>query len=83
MTMPTERTRALLFALDFLKEVLNKEKNPTIPDDIRRQAEVVLRHYPSKFEIRLIAEHESRHTQDTLGGNYLDPKEVDRYLKSS
>lgn len=54
MTMPNERTRALLMAGDLLRELLNSED---LPEEIRRQIVVVLRHYPESDDIA----HQVRH----------------------
>ena len=47
MTMPHERTRALRFAGEFLRELLNTDIDP----ELKRQARLILRHYPSPEEI--------------------------------
>jgi hypothetical protein len=48
MTMPTERTRALLWAGEFLREVQMSE---TLPEKLKTQASWILRHYPEAGEI--------------------------------
>ena len=48
MTMPSERTRALIQARDFLVELA---QDATLSAPIRRQAHQLLRHYPSSNEI--------------------------------
>lgn len=53
MTIPLERTRSLLQTREFLQELLNPEKTLGIPEDIRRQARVLLRHYPGNAELHL------------------------------
>ena len=60
MTMPNERTRALLFAYDLLNDLRAPVKTPGVPDEIRERALHVLRHYPDRFEIVSIAEHGAR-----------------------
>jgi len=57
MTMPNERTRALLFAYDLLNDLCAPSKTPGVPDEIRERALHVLRHYPDRYEIASIAEH--------------------------
>lgn len=54
MTMPNERTRALIMAGDFLRELLPLSG---ASDELKRQARVILRHYPTENEI----DHEIRH----------------------
>lgn len=48
MTMPTERTRALRWAGEFLRSV---RADPLISHERRREADVILRHYPDWREI--------------------------------
>lgn len=48
MTMPYERTRALRWAGEFLREVRRSEE---CPESLRRQAHVILRHYPDAWDI--------------------------------
>jgi hypothetical protein len=55
MTMPIERTRALRLAGELMRDLLNVNKNPDVPDEIRKYAEVVLRHYPDGSEIEQMA----------------------------
>lgn len=54
MTMPDERTRALRFAREFLESLLSREEWPGLPEELRRQALVTLRHYPAAGELRLL-----------------------------
>lgn len=44
MTMPEERTRALRWAGEFLREV---RKTEGVPEELKRQAWVILRHTPA------------------------------------
>lgn len=55
MTMPNERTRSLVFARELLEQLAQPELAASIPDEVRRQALVVLRHFPSKQEIEWLA----------------------------
>ncbi|WP_372240697.1 BPSL0761 family protein [Pseudomonas sp. PB120] len=48
MTMPSERTRALIQTRDFLAELA---QDPILAESIRRQARQLLRHYPHANEI--------------------------------
>lgn len=56
MTIPSERTRAVLFAEEFLMDLCNPKKTPKVPKYIRQQASIVLRHYPSKFYLDITNE---------------------------
>lgn len=51
MTLPDERTRALLWAKEFLQDLLDPKKTPRVPLAVRRRARSVLKHYPYKSEI--------------------------------
>ena len=46
MTMPDERTRAVMQTKAFLLELQNTTKSPGVPENIRREAHRLLRHYP-------------------------------------
>lgn len=62
MTLPDERTRAIKYARDFLRELLDSSKTKRIPKDIRRRAGDVLRHFPSDLDIHLVAKDSDRFT---------------------
>lgn len=49
MTMPFERTWAVLNTREFLLNLLDPKKTPRVPKDIRRQAGRLLKHYPTKY----------------------------------
>ena len=46
MTVPAERTRALVCTHGFLKDLLNPGVTPGVPKDVRATAKWLLRHYP-------------------------------------
>jgi hypothetical protein len=46
MTMPTERTRAVMQTKAFLLELQNTTKSPGFPENVRQEAHRLLRHYP-------------------------------------
>jgi hypothetical protein len=58
MTVPIERTNAVLRTEEFLKDLLDPKKTPRIPKAIREQAYSCLRHYPTKYDMDTIAERE-------------------------
>ena len=60
MTMPNERTRALLLAGELLTQLASSVKTHDVPDGIRKQAQHILRHYPSVSDIRYLAENAER-----------------------
>ena len=63
MTMPFERTRAVLATKEFLVELLNPEQTPRIPRPIRGYAKSLLRHYPDAWDIH----RASRWAADVFG----------------
>jgi hypothetical protein len=73
MTMPDERTRALLLAGKLLAELASPLKTPGVPDSIRESARHVLRHYPDKGDIVGIADQAER---GALSGSLLDAAEA-------
>ena len=52
MTMPNERTRALRWVGEFLRECRERE----LPEDLARQIDVILEDYPSNQSIAYAAE---------------------------
>lgn len=50
MTMPNERTRAVIQTGKFLLEL---SRDPSLPEKIRRDAKFLLRHYPDQFQMLL------------------------------
>ena len=52
MTMPTERTRALLWAGGFLIELARDKR---LPVEVRRRAVVIARHFPTKEDVTDLA----------------------------
>jgi hypothetical protein len=62
MTTPSERARALRFAEELLNDILSRDKFPNLPDELRRQAMVVLRHYPDRATREEMIERDGRTT---------------------
>jgi hypothetical protein len=58
MTVPIERTNAVIRTEKFLISLLDPKKTPRVPLSVRRDAKSLLRHYPSEFEMNVIAERE-------------------------
>jgi hypothetical protein len=61
MTMPDERARALRFAGEILREMLTHQD---VPEDLKRQAQVTLRHYPDPLQLQWMVEEISRQAGD-------------------
>ena len=51
MTMPSERTQAVLRVERFLMDLRNPKKYPRVPKAVREEASRLLRHYPSKYHM--------------------------------
>ena len=58
MTIPYERTKAVTNTQQFLLDLCDPKKTPRIPKDVRQQAHRLLRHYPTQYEMDIIAERE-------------------------
>ena len=69
MTMPSERARALRWAGEFLREALEV---PELPEELKRQVKVILRHYPSAAEI---AHQAKRGQAGSVTGRWLEPED--------
>jgi hypothetical protein len=52
MTMPDERYRAVVQTEKFLKEILS---TPRVPKSIKDSARYCLRHYPSEWDMQVVA----------------------------
>ena len=63
MTMPSERTRAVIHAREFLQEL---SQDVSLSESIRWQAKQLLRHYPSRQEMLLAGQVEEQLTEGTL-----------------
>jgi len=74
MTMPEERTRNVLQAGAFLKELAASKG---VPKQVREEAYRLLRHYPTLSDIEAIAQHEEelwQRTQSFFRTPYLTSK---------
>ena len=54
MTMPFERTTAVLQTKEFL-QMLARAEEPAIPERVRREAHRLLRHFPNKSDLQFAA----------------------------
>lgn len=57
MTTPYERTRAILRTREFLEELQSPQKWPDLPDNLRRRAKVLARHYPETWDVHQLHAH--------------------------
>lgn len=53
MTIPYERTRALIETRELLKRLQDPQETPRVPSWLREEARQLLRHYPGYSEIEL------------------------------
>jgi hypothetical protein len=51
MTLPTERTDAVLRTEKFLLDLCNPKTTPRVPKEVRDRARSLLRHYPSHYDM--------------------------------
>jgi hypothetical protein len=72
MTLPDERTRAILQARQFLLDLMTPSETPRVPREIRDRARSVLRHYPLPYEVEVIAKN----------SDLLDKKYAKKVLKN-
>ena len=56
MTLPIERTNAVLNTEKFLKDLRDPKKYPRVPKAVREEAHRLLRHYPSKYNMKYIGD---------------------------
>ena len=56
MTMPRERTQAVLIVERFLMDLRDPKKYPRIPKAVREEASRLLKHYPSQYDMKYIDE---------------------------
>lgn len=56
MTIPYERTRAVIQTEKFLLDLLDPKVTPRVPQKIREHARWCLRHYPTATELLITAE---------------------------
>ncbi|MGW8173238.1 MAG: BPSL0761 family protein [Stutzerimonas stutzeri] len=68
MTMPCERTRAVIQTHDFLLEL---SRDGSLPERVRRDARFLLRHYPSRTDMLMAGRIEEQ--AETLPIGALGP----------
>ncbi len=59
MTIPSERTRAVNYTYEFLRDLMDPKKTPRVPKDVRRRASSLLRHYPSRLDMEMVVDEGS------------------------
>lgn len=53
MTIPSERTRALIHTYELLERLQDRGETPRVPGWLREHARALLRHYPDRSSIQL------------------------------
>lgn len=53
MTMPDERTRAVVQTAEFLRELTMPSASPGVPDIVRETARRLMRHYPGRGDMNM------------------------------
>ena len=53
MTMPDERTRAVVQTKAFLLDLQNTTTYPAVPEVVRKEAHRLLRHYPNAWHLNV------------------------------
>jgi len=56
MTLPTERTNAVLRTERFLIDLLDPKKTPRVPQAVRQEAGRLLKHYPTQYDMEYMEE---------------------------
>jgi len=56
MTLPIQRTNAVLRTERFLIDLLDPKKTPRVPRAVRQEAGRLLKHYPTKFDMEYMEE---------------------------
>jgi hypothetical protein len=56
MTVPVERSRAVVNTREFLYALMTPSRTPRVPRDIRQQARALLKHYPAPYDIEQLAQ---------------------------
>lgn len=71
MTTPSERTRNLLQCGAFLREL---QLDPDQSEEVRREAQRLLRHYPTLSDVKALATGEVHYSVAPLLTNKIDPE---------
>ena len=59
MTIASERTRAVNYTYEFLRDLIDPKKIPRVPKEVRQRASMLLRHYPSRWDMEMVVEEGS------------------------
>jgi len=70
MTLPNERTQAIINTRRFLRELLDPKATPKVPRPIRLRALRCLRHYPNHLDLGDIRNSLQQLTKKEVDGYY-------------
>ena len=56
MTLPNERYRAVRYAREFMRDLLDPKKTPKVPRSVRERAYSTLKHFPGDYDMEMVAE---------------------------
>lgn len=56
MSLPFEKTNAVLQARQMLLDIMDPKQSPGIPKEVRQRARSVLKHFPSKIDLEIACE---------------------------
>lgn len=51
MSLPDERTRAVLWARALLEDLLDPKQTPRVPREVRERASAILKHFPRRYDM--------------------------------
>ena len=71
MTMPDERSRALRFAGEILREM---QFRPDVPENLRQRAQFTLRHYPDPLDLNRMIQDVDCLPRKLLDQRWLAPE---------
>jgi hypothetical protein len=57
MTIPFERTQAIIRARELLTSLTRKSETPRVPKAIREEAKAILRHFPTLADVEIAHRH--------------------------
>lgn len=80
MTMPDERSRALRFAGEILREM---QSRPDVPEDLRQRAQFTLRHYPDPLDLNQMIQDVDRLPRKLLDQHWLAPEELQGFASNA
>lgn len=55
MTLPNERTRAVLQTKSFLYRLMDAKETPRVPKSVREEARRLLKHFPSSVDLEVVS----------------------------